>query len=73
MTTRWFNPSDSACTMIRAVTSVPPPGANPTTMRTGYAGQPCANGVPEDATIAAPASAMRMRMRTRTRAPRVTA
>ena len=38
ITTGWprFSPSRGA--MMRATTSVPPPGGKPTTMRTGFAG-----------------------------------
>ena len=37
-TTGWPQRSVNFCAMRRAMMSVPPPGANPTTMRTAFAG-----------------------------------
>ena len=36
--TCWPSASDSGCAIVRAVVSVPPPGAKPTSMRTGLVG-----------------------------------
>src|SRR5882672_9419040 len=38
----WPRRSESACATRRAMTSVGPPGGNPTTTRTGRLGYPCA-------------------------------
>jgi len=37
----WFQRSPSLCARSREMMSVPPPGAKPTTMRTGFAGYGC--------------------------------
>src|SRR5260370_32471919 len=39
----WPRLSESRCATMRAMTSVGPPGGNPTTTRTGRFGYPCAN------------------------------
>ena len=40
--TGWPSPSLKGCMIMRASTSVPPPGAKPMTSRTGFAGNGCA-------------------------------
>jgi hypothetical protein len=55
--TCWFHIVVSFCATTRASASVPPPGGNPTTMRTGPLGHSCAKsrGTPSVA-AAAPAA-----------------
>src|SRR5471032_2549957 len=58
-TTCWPSDSESFCAMMRAMTSVGPPGAKPTMMRIGFTGYCCAAAPPAAiiaaANIAAPA------------------